>query len=675
MDWTSRQVGFPRARLRPSGLLRIQITRTGKVSGFDFDPRDRGDLGASAMDLDVAIARLIGNGPATRRLPRALSWDGEDLLPARSAHRRGNAPPLLRRQHTGALVADETAIRGYQAFADDTGAPAELLARPVARWRDELTPGKQLSTAWTLLKHEVMSAEPAAKQARRDLKIVVLQMDDSPQAFEASLRHAAQSIERWRGVLWLQVDREGGSRIVTGEGLTRPTTPGDEIQLVVVGQGSTDDAQSRRLSGYNGRQLSERIDQALRRHLDGPAAPARKVTLLACDLESPYARRRFVEDFVDHFQPGATYEVTTFRGRVLFSAEDPADPALTRRWTLGFGDSQALNRAKDGVFVTRVLSDPVGRAGDTVAKYAGNTRPDRLSEAETIAALESALDVDPQAAAERAANRLTPRQRALEARRVRLVLEVLGQLRPEELLRFQRDRGERAFAMSDAVLAQLSMVFGSTDEVAAAQLRRVADHITQGLLSDPARLLDAYELLGHLSPRDRASVASRGWQARAQTSPHIARTLTEIAGGTSSITTASALFIHALIAARDGLIGGNRTGTESTNRIYGRTILFIAAVGAAASDSALYIDLSPPRRAPTDRRRGTSISCAPARRFVICGTSARCRRSSPCPSMPRTRRRARSRRDGESRTSSISVPTAIWPRSPSPSRPRRSRTR
>ncbi len=77
--WPSRQVGFPARGSGPRDCWRIQITRTRKISGFDFEPRDRGDLCASAMDLDVAIARLIGNGPATRRLPRALSWDGEDL--------------------------------------------------------------------------------------------------------------------------------------------------------------------------------------------------------------------------------------------------------------------------------------------------------------------------------------------------------------------------------------------------------------------------------------------------------------------------------------------------------------------------------------------------------------------------------------------------------------------
>ncbi len=282
---------------------------------------------------------------------------------------------------------------------------------------------------------------------------------------------------------------------------------GRRDQVVVVGRGSTDDAQSRRLSGYNGRRLSE----ASTRPCAGTSTarrprPARSAVLLACDLLGRLMRAVVSWRTSSTTSSPAPPTRSPPSGAGCCSPPTtPPTPALTRRWTLGFGDTRREPRQG------RRLRHPGpvrscragGRHGRQVR---GQHPPDRLSEAETIAALESALDVDPQAAAELGrqpadAAPAGPRR----GPRVRLVLEVLGQLRPEVLLRFQRDRGERAFAMSDAVLAQLSMVFGSTDEVAAAQLRRVADHITQGLLSDPARLLDAYELLGHLSPRDRAS--------------------------------------------------------------------------------------------------------------------------------------------------------------------------
>ncbi|ANH66723.1 hypothetical protein ABE85_02530 [Mitsuaria sp. 7] len=598
INWRSpHHPTFPNAHLllknRVPGTVALTVLRDRKRRYYEYRLRDPQNPEESAMDLDLAIARLIGDGPVSRRLPYALSWNNQHLVAARHGqHGLRPLPRLFERLADGTLVPNEAEIRRYRHFADDVGASPDVLDRPVSRWRDELPPDRLPSAPWASAGDGLTAAGPTAKQPRLDLKMVVLQMDDSPQAFEASLRHALQTDNKGR-VLWLQLDRHGASRIVAGKGLTGTTSHDTEVKLVVIGQGSTADDQARHLSGYSGHELSVRVDRALDLHFGGSRPRATKVTLLACDLESPYSRHHFSRKFGDSFQPGTNYDITTFQGQVLFSADAANGPALTRRWTLPFGETQAVNRAREGVFVTHV--DAVRRKDQLIPrpKYPDNRQLNRLSEAQTTAALDTALDVDPAAAAARAAARLTPQQLALETRRVRQALAVLGQIPLEEPFSWQVDDGQRAVAMRTAILHRLSTKLGLKDEALLARLRPVVDQITQGVLFDMSLLLPAYDAVLGLTVNQRPYDSPIAWRARANDSQLAKETLNPtVRDDWVRISTGSAVFIDALVAARDSVFAAGPNVREIDHRIYGRSDLLKSVVGAAATNGTLYVDLS-----------------------------------------------------------------------------------
>ncbi|WP_431286473.1 C80 family cysteine peptidase [Roseateles chitinivorans] len=395
--WRNTAHAQVKDRDRKTPYIEFTVTRDGRARKLFCRFRDPLNHGASALDMDVAIAQLIGAGTSSR-LPPRLGWDGSHIVLLRSGSQRPLVvmSRLFTRTQDGTLIPDWSEIHAYQRFADDVDVSRDVLTRPLTAWRNELTPGKRNSQGWIALKDGKIVA-PAQKRRRPGLKIVVLQMDDTPQAFEASLRHVGRTVNRGQ-VLWLQLDRHGASRVMAGNELIGATTPADKVKMVVVGHGSTGDDQGRRLSGYDGTELARRIAGVLQSQFKNRPPIGQRVTLLSCDLESRFSQTRFVDDFTSAFQRGKDYDVTSFRGQVLFPVDDPESDAITRRWTLNVDDRQAMHRSSSHVFVSKRIPNPdSGNRHNrptilqTRPKYPSTDLAPR-SEATTIVARETALD-------------------------------------------------------------------------------------------------------------------------------------------------------------------------------------------------------------------------------------------------------------------------------------------
>jgi len=95
----------------------------------------------------------------------------------------------------------------------------------------------------------------------------------------------------------VQLNREGGFRIVAGEDLIRGLGSGGLVKIVVIGHGiRRGNLDEPALSGYSPAALSSRVDTALR-ELRLPRRVDR-VTLFSCTLESPVYPRSFASEFL-----------------------------------------------------------------------------------------------------------------------------------------------------------------------------------------------------------------------------------------------------------------------------------------------------------------------------------------------------------------------------------------
>ncbi|WP_431289161.1 C80 family cysteine peptidase [Roseateles chitinivorans] len=175
--------------------------------------------------------------------------------------------------------------------------------------------------------NDAFAGPPSQKRTRPDTLQLVLQMNDSPAALEAALRHA---VKRKDSTVWVQLDRHGSHKIVTGEALLAEPDKYRAIKLMVVGDASTSPHHDRLLSGYDADLLARRLADFLRSCLG--SARIHSATLLSCALDSPLARssfpRNFLERFSDTHLTAAGFVVTAFSRDVLFPDDSPAS---TRR--------------------------------------------------------------------------------------------------------------------------------------------------------------------------------------------------------------------------------------------------------------------------------------------------------------------------------------------------------
>ncbi|RZI59313.1 MAG: hypothetical protein EOP37_12475 [Rubrivivax sp.] len=340
---------------------------TGKVSAtlvFHLTPTPRFPVSTLADDVDEWSLRLLsGDGvvdPA--RVLRRLATDKDGHLYASVF---GGVPVLrvAERLPDGSLREDPWGAGQVRLFLEGIENPGDRLALPLGAWKNATTPDRAGSDAWRQALDDTFSGQPDPKRARPDQWQLVLQMDDEPAVLEAALRHA---VKRKGRTTWIQLDRHGNSRVITGEALLDEPGRYREIKLIVVGDASTDPGHQRRLSGYTADQLARRLIDFLGPKLAG--ARVHKATLLSCALDTPLAMSSFSRPFVEHLQgsgltaPG--FAVTAFTQPVVFTDDTPGS---TRRATVDAG-GQLRHRAWNTTFVT-VRPTRVGQMPRRTDKY------------------------------------------------------------------------------------------------------------------------------------------------------------------------------------------------------------------------------------------------------------------------------------------------------------------
>ncbi|MFX1678010.1 C80 family cysteine peptidase [Mitsuaria sp. CC2] len=357
-----------------AGGGRITFTRWIPTSGgkasaslsVHLAPTPRFPMSSLADDVDEWSLRLLsGDGvvePA--RVLQRLATDKDGHLYASVF---GGVPVLriAQRQPDGSLREDPWGAEQVRLFLDGIETSGDRIALAVTAWKNAPTPARATSAAWRQALDEAFSGQPDPKRARPDHWQLVLQMDDEPAALEAALRHA---VKRKGATTWIQLDRHGNSRVVTGEALLDEPGRYRAIKLIVVGDASTDPDHQRLLSGYTADQLARRLRDFLGPRLAG--ARVHKATLLSCALDSPLAKSSFSKSFLERFQDsGLTasgFAVTAFAQPVVFPDDAPGS---TRRATV-----DPLGQLRQRAWNTTFVTGRPARGGPAIRrtdKYAG----------------------------------------------------------------------------------------------------------------------------------------------------------------------------------------------------------------------------------------------------------------------------------------------------------------
>ena len=360
-----------------------------------------------AVEVDEWLLRWSEKPDGTQvpvtGFPRRLRVDATGI------HVRDSDEPtqeiqVAERQADGRLRDIPAARRLVRTFLDRVvvDKPAE---RPVHEWRNALTPAHEHHEAWLKARQAILTpGEPPAKRPRMEAQYwenkllrIVLQLDDSPAAFEASLRFATKYQGR---VAWIQHDADGGRRVLAGADLLEKE-PAAPLKLVIIGKSSLDAMHRPLLSGRTSTELG-RLAGA-EPSLAGHFRRLRFVTLLSCALESPFAAGHYGDSFIRSLylnrSTGSTgsnerparlpsIRVTSYARPVLFPDDEPAS---TKRFTREWPGGPRLHRASETTFITKGSHQTENRIKD---KYPagprhvldGTTDPDTQYDA-------SALDV------------------------------------------------------------------------------------------------------------------------------------------------------------------------------------------------------------------------------------------------------------------------------------------
>ena len=386
----------------------IQISKVGnklksgvRTARYHFDIDDPRRASAAAMDLDVAAAHLIGDGSAITRMPSCIAETSQGISLARLHKGTYEQLPVELFVREGErLRPNEKVIEQFRAFMDAGDVPSVVARPPLDQWRHELLPRHQSDQAWTDLESTVRSTDDMVVRDNR--RTIVLQMDDSPSTYEASLRVMAKERSKGRRTLWIQADHLDASQTLSGDeqSFGRDRTP---IKLVIVGQGGNT-GWATTLSGHLGNGLAERVTTVLGKHLSQEVTPPiDRITMLACKLDSDFASIRFTDEFSNGFKkisPANSIpelRITAYKDMVLFPNDKPSEPKFSQRWTVGEGEAQAIHHAKNRTSITIKHNKTFGVHGvrrELTNKYeeAPTTAP--LSKDATKLALDTALDTD-----------------------------------------------------------------------------------------------------------------------------------------------------------------------------------------------------------------------------------------------------------------------------------------
>ena len=352
-----------------------------------------------AAEVDAWLLRWSEKPDGTQvpvtGFPRHLRVDADGIHVGES-DQPANEIQVAERQPDGRLRDIPAARRLVRTFLDRV-AVDEPAGRPVDEWRNALTPAHANQEAWLKARQAIpgltalpagqpadasaSTGEPPAKRVRfetlsfEDRQVrILLQLDDSPAAFEASLRFAT----KYRGrVAWIQRDAHGGRRVLVGADLLE-NEPQVLLKLVIIGKSSLDAIHQPLLSGYTSKELG---------HLAGtePSVVGHfdrlwRITLLSCALESPLATGHYGGSFFRSFHETRSAgsleratrlhsaSVTSYARPVLFPDHDPAS---TRRFTREWPGGPRLHRASETTFVTTGSHKNENRIKD---KYPGGPR-------------------------------------------------------------------------------------------------------------------------------------------------------------------------------------------------------------------------------------------------------------------------------------------------------------
>lgn len=383
--------------------FQFKTTRSGSVESKSSTIHylrigDSMDASAAAMDLDVAAAHLIANGSVAARMPKRLIANPREVSLARKI---GSAPlettVALFERDGERLKPDAKAIEQFRAFMDAGEVQADVSRPDLNSWRNELLPRHQGNDAWSALLSRVRSS-PADGVRSADRRTIVLQMDDSPSAYEASLRVMAREMSKDRRALWIQTDHSGNFQTYAGN--TASFGPNNiPIKLVIVGQGANK-GQSTTLSGYEGEDLGKRVTTLLGKNFPQQALPIDRITLLACKIASEFSASRFEDDFATGFKISPSKKarelaITAYRDIVLFPGDEPSKPDFSRRWTVGEGETQAIHHARNRTSITikKLRSRQDQSMRKLTQKYQKEPTTKPLSEDATKLALDTALDM------------------------------------------------------------------------------------------------------------------------------------------------------------------------------------------------------------------------------------------------------------------------------------------
>lgn len=361
---------------------------------------DTRDASTAAMDLDVAVAHLIADGYGTVRMPKSLMATRHAISLVRrfkNADPETTATPFEREGER--MKPKVEVIERFRAFMDAGDRQIEIHRPDLNKWRNELLPRHQGNIAWSDLQSRVFSPPPD-RGPRSDRRTIVLQMDDSPSTYEASLRMMDKEMRKGRA-LWIQVDHSGNSR-THAESPASFGTDDVPIKLVIVGQGANK-GWATTLSGYLGKDLGTRVTAVLGQRLSTQVEPPiDRVTLLACKIDSDFAASLFEDEFtaglkMSRSTPVRELVITAYKDIVLFPNDDPSRPEFSQRWTIGEGEARAIHHAKNTTFITIKHHRPsksFSQRRELKSKYqlAPTTAP--LSEDATQLALDTALDTD-----------------------------------------------------------------------------------------------------------------------------------------------------------------------------------------------------------------------------------------------------------------------------------------
>ncbi|OWQ47040.1 hypothetical protein CDL60_11635 [Roseateles noduli] len=570
---------------RAAGTLRVgPAVRGERTTEIRFDPlpEEASPERQAAQERQLlTLARLLRlSGLAdvpVRRWPAALSI-GQDGFKAGSL-------VVARADDRGRWRIDDAAQRRLLRVLPEASNADALTPRPASAWKNHIAlhddPDHPDRDA-------VQALDPLAVEGHQPLRIYVALQDDQviDQIGQALYRKYAKH------VVLVRLAEDGSWSVRHGRPLLSDALFGKRaVRLILGGHGQMDPAtKAMVIAGYTPERIADSIGRLLSALRPDATTAVERTRLLACALDSPTAQGSF--------------------GRAFAKAADTAGWAAPGMRTTAYSDlvvNQLLSSARaggDDHFFTRIDA-----SGQDVRRAAGVTWQYRVEDGEVRGedkypgggpglpakgeGERFLLGDAPEQGAAARMSTLSREERAAESLRVREALATLAQVPAEVLPRCASISGTDARRMSEYI--QIALSQGAPDDAAKVFVMEVADDIMQGLLGDMTLLRRAYARLSDRWIDERTSVEHpQGWLARANVIPEAQALVHHLGGRPVRITTASNLFLDALTAARISLDpdhSGSVNGNE-LHRIFGRIQLLHAAVGAAATNGAIVIDLS-----------------------------------------------------------------------------------